>query len=435
MTPFVDVEGLDGNERGQRPVSPRRLTFGSLMATEVAPRTDCRGLIPIEVVQPGDEQVFAARWPHQRDTPIIDLDKLADVPSVTSIVASTVVRARRTIPQVRELLLVAMGRLVDIDTLGCLPGLNTLCVLYWIDGFDPRRLPQGLEALRIDRTSLPDGLSSLSRLTNLRKLDLRTGYPKDSMRPLSTMTRLTHLKAENVKAAWTSMAGCTELEEVDMTPRLDSLRPFKRWTKLRKLTIRGRGLKSLDGIEQFENLESLTFHGTAFRDFSLLARLTKLREVGEGNVGWCAADAESHAQFRRILCALPALEKYSALSLHRDMADALRETYPAIEIVYQDIIEPSDIIADSNGNVTVHAPEGEMKQWSIFESLADRLDLPTNYDAEKLLKRELKAKHPDVLKRLEWDSEADNVGVYAASEADIQVVAAIANELIARKST
>jgi hypothetical protein len=71
-----------------------------------------------------------------------------------------------------------------------------------------------------------------------------------------------------------------------------------------------------------------------------------------------------------------------------------------------------------------------MKVWSIFESLAELLNVSTNYAAESLIKREIKKRHPDLAKRLHWDTEGGAVGISADAEADIRSVAEIINHLI-----
>lgn len=448
----VDHAGLNHEQRFLRPFSPRPVTFDSLIALYSVPRVDCRDVVPIEVTRAGDQQVFVARepwlpraktalelpageiisnWPIE---PIIDVDTLADVPSVRSIVSSTVIRARRRIPQVRELIFVDRGRPLDEETLACLPGLKTLWALMWPLDSDPSWIPHGLEELGIERTGLENaGLSHLAHLTELRVLAVRSGSPKDTVKPLANLTKLERLTIENAGAGWTAMANCTRLVEVDMAPRLASLRPFKRWTKLKKLTLRGRGLKSLDGIESFENLESITFHQTAFKDFSQLAKLTKLRDLTAFH--GCAASAASLAILRRVLCELPELRTYRTDNIGQEMADALRFAHPKLELEYDRMHHDDVLLVPPTGDVTVWQPEGEITHWSIFENLADRLDVSTNYQVEQRLKRELERRHPDVFARLQWDTEAENVGVYAESESDILVVEAIANELIARTSS
>ena len=90
------IEELEGAER-RRPSDVNRVVFDALVEPGPRSRVEARSLIPIETVQPGDEQVLAARLPHRIGEPVIDLDLLATLPSVRSVVASTTVRARRAL--------------------------------------------------------------------------------------------------------------------------------------------------------------------------------------------------------------------------------------------------------------------------------------------------------------------------------------------------
>jgi len=64
-------------------------------------------VVPIEAVQAGDTQVFAAREDRKYHSPVINLDVLAAFPSVRSVVASTSLDLHRPLPAVAELLFIA----------------------------------------------------------------------------------------------------------------------------------------------------------------------------------------------------------------------------------------------------------------------------------------------------------------------------------------
>ena len=82
------------------------------------------------------------------------------------------------------------------------------------------------------------------------------------------------------------------------------------------------------------------------------------------------------------------------------------------------------------GQVTIHGPSGELKQWSIYEELTADLGVQTNHAAEQLLKRTLKKIAPDLLRRIDFDTEGDGVVVFAAAETDIRAVAKILDEML-----
>ena len=74
-------------------------------------------------------------------------------------------------------------------------------------------------------------------------------------------------------------------------------------------------------------------------------------------------------------------------------------------------------------------PREGLEEWFILISLADELGVATNYQAEQVIKRNLKAENPELLKRLHWDTEAGNVSISAKEEKDIRAVAEVINSL------
>jgi predicted molibdopterin-dependent oxidoreductase YjgC len=114
--------------------------------------------------------------------------------------------------------------------------------------------------------------------------------------------------------------------------------------------------------------------------------------------------------------------------------EALREARPDVEIHHTPPDARLSALQEVAGAVTLRRPGGGLQQWSIFQSLAPALGVPTNYDAERRIRREVKARAPEVAKRLEWDTEGGAVGIYAGTEEDIRAVAEIINELIGAAS-
>src|SRR5215471_8453610 len=92
---------LSDIERHERPLAVLRLTFDELAEPGPAFR-DTSAIVPIESVRSGDLQVLAARGLRVTEERTIDLDVLADYPTVASVVASTLVQATRTLPHVSE---------------------------------------------------------------------------------------------------------------------------------------------------------------------------------------------------------------------------------------------------------------------------------------------------------------------------------------------
>ena len=115
----------------------------------------------------------------------------------------------------------------------------------------------------------------------------------------------------------------------------------------------------------------------------------------------------------------------------RASADRLRASRPDLEVDYVCAPRAARRAGLQVGLVTIHPPSQGALQWSIRESLAERLEMSTNYAVEARLKRELKTRDAALLKRLEWDSEAGAVGVYADTASDVRAVADVINETLA----
>ena len=75
---------------------------------------------------------------------------------------------------------------------------------------------------------------------------------------------------------------------------------------------------------------------------------------------------------------------------------------------------------------------GAAQAW-MFDDLAELLGTSTNYAAEKKIRSAVKKLDAKLASRLEWDTEAGAVGIYAEHEQDMRKVAEIVNELVARK--
>jgi hypothetical protein len=105
--------------------------------------------------------------------------------------------------------------------------------------------------------------------------------------------------------------------------------------------------------------------------------------------------------------------------------EKLRAARPDLEIHYTPPDTRFDALREQVGFVTIQRPGAGLPQWSIFQDLASRLGVSTNYAAESRVKREVRKRNP------EWDTEAGGVGCYADNEADIRAVANIVNEISA----
>jgi hypothetical protein len=273
-------------------------------------------------------------------------------------------------------------------------------------------LPRNLmRQLSIPRWAVQD-IDAVRKLTNLRELAFEL-YPTDGIEPISALNDLTYLRVSSGKG-WASLRECVKLEEAHLIDvRIANLRRWGTWKRLRRLVLTGTGLKSLAGMEQFENLENLILtmvgckdleplsglaHLTdltlryvaasrnlnALSDLAGLARLTINQSVGSNRdiirieslrplaglvnlqevllLGTEICDGDLTP-----LIGLPKLRKV-VLGRHlRADVDKLRAARPDIEIDHHLPPAKQAATVDRVGQITIHGPIGELKQWSIYD--------------------------------------------------------------------
>jgi len=420
-------------------------------------------------------QVLAAHEQGNVRTPVIDLDVLADFPSVESVVASTPVRATHELPHIRELLISSGAPLPETATLRHLTGLQTLYALP-VSGtvrLDLDSLPAGqMRELALTRWRTKS-LVPLERMTGLHQL--RVDLFRDPLDPVSKMTGLVYLHVLGPAKAWAKLRDCTLLEEAHLIHvQIANLRRWNTWQRLRVLTLGGRGVKSLAGLESCQRLEQLTLLNLTMNDLAPLRELPRLKtltlrmvakgvdlasvaavpklcslvidDVADGEILHLptvkplarASEIEELVLFHTTiedgdlmpLAELPKLRKVRLGSMIGADVEKLRAARPEIEIDYAPPDPKLQALREQVGKVTIQKPGEGLEQWSIFQSLAPGLRLKTNYTAEDRIKKELNKRDPELAKRLDWDTEAEAVGVYANTEADIRAVAELVNELL-----
>ncbi len=469
-----------GPERKQRPESVFRYTWehfaeGLWLLRKGLPDPRVLSMVPIEAVAPGDKQVLAAQeLAGQTGTPVIDLDVLADFPSVESVVASTRVQAGQDLPHVRELLMCGHAPLPEAATLRRLTAIEAL----WASNFH--------STVRLDLESLPAGqmrklavnrwytksLAPLASMTNLEKL--RLDVFRDALDPVAKMEKLEYLHVKGPAKGWAKLRECRMLEKASFIDvQIANLRRWNTWSRLRSFTLSGRGVKSIAGLEGLGQLEELTLLNLRTDDLTPLRELPGLtsltlrlpaRGVDIESVGAArglrrlAIDDASDSAMLRVpsLKALAGLTELEELTLYVEVEDgdlrplaglpklrkvrlasgiggdvaALRAARPEMEVDHTPLDPKWEALKERVGAITIQKPGEGLTQWSIFESLAERLNLATNYAAESQIKKEVKRKNPELAKRLDWDTEAGNVGIYAEAEADIRATAEIVNDLL-----
>jgi hypothetical protein len=463
---------LSDVERRERPRDIRALTFDDVARPGPTFRDTSR-LVPIESVQAGDRQVFAARG-DRFGVPLIDLDGLAAHPTVESIVASTEVRARTPLPHIRELLLFGMTVVPDAETLANFPCLERLWAAW-----APRdrklsvsSIPNALQRLGVCRHILADGdaarprFSELTRFSALKHLTLKHCWPKDSIAPVAALAELTELWSD-APLGWAALRPCAALERVSaIRPRVTNLRSLRSWERLRTLLLMNPGVGSLDGLEAFTALESLRLvllnidsltpvrglprlrqvelEGlNRLRDISPLGALPSLRVLHIARVG---AEYQSvvHIDSVRPLAAattleevaldgvivddrdltplagLPALRRVSLFGDVELSVDTLRRLRRDLDVKWRPMEAPP---GERMGTVFLRHPTAQLPRWWIREDLTNLFGVQTNAEAEARLRRALMATgDATLLSRVNFDTEADAVSVDAPSKDDLLAV-------------
>ncbi len=442
--------------------------------------------MPIEAVMPGDSQVLAAGYPESWCIePVISLDVLQQFPDVTSVVASTIVRAHSPIPTVRQLILLHETQVPDGATLRNLPCLASLFAGMACNDslLDVAALPkETLMQLTISRNCL-EGLSSISSLVNLRELEIRSSRRGDSLRGLGTLPELRRLKISPgglgnfALKGWKSLRTCTKLEDAELHRfNAQDLRPFSSWRSLRRLKISGK-LNSLSGIESFMGLEEfvitnemplddltplcalprlaiLSLSIPELSDVSFLKQLPELTQLKlfaqkssridslralEG----CKTLESLHVanvliddKDLSVLLEMPRLRKLAIDSDDGSLTlavDQFRRLRPDVLVHYEAVAKKATptLPAIKVGEVGVFLPTEDARVWTIFGDMTHLLGCRSNSGVEKRVRQFLKNDRM-LLKRLFFDTEADNFSVDASSEEDIRAVAGAINALASR---
>jgi hypothetical protein len=452
-----------GSERTRRPAHPRRIRPGE--------RYEADTMVPIEATGPGDTQVLVARFPGRPREPVIALDGLAQAPWIDSLIVSTEIRLSQPLGAVRELLLPGQTPLPAAETLANLPGLRTLHAPW---AATTRKLAvgalaPGLAELAINRGGLVDA-GEIAGLSGLRSLELDL-YPGDSVEPIGQLTGLVRLSVGGPRVTgWRSLAACELLEEALLNGLTGAnLRPFAGWSRMRRLTITRRGLRSLAGIEQLGALEELDLRLLGVEDLAPLAALPRLRSLRL--IGLKAAhDLSALGGLRMLerlevsragteesdivhidsvrplaglgrltevvlfgtviddgdltpLATLPGLRRLGLYRVDGPVVEELRAR-PELELIVMG--GPSAAAAVIHGLPIRPAPD---KSWYARANLTERLGVDTNYDAEQIVREAVTRRDGELARRLSFDTEASAVTISAVDEADLHAVAAIIDSL------
>jgi len=373
----------------------------------------------------------------------------------------------------------AFSDLPDSATLRQLTGLQSL---YFPFGtrrkLDLNVLPATqMRELMVNRWQVTS-LAPLERMTNL--VSLRAELYREPLDAIARMSALRLLIIRGPAHGWAKLRECTQLEsasfaEVDMA----NLKRWNTWKSLRELALTGRRLRSLAGLEASERLERLALVNLQMDDLAPLRNLPHLTSltirmpagrIDLGSIGRVStlrslvidqsvmSDRDIvHLPTLRHLSSARALEELVLIGVQVEDGDllslaelprlrkvrlgdkigadveALRTVRPELEVYYTPPPARRTELELRIGNVTINRPGEEIDTWWVFDDLAELLGTSTNYAAEKQIRSAVKNLDTKLASRLEWDTEAGAVGIYAEHEQDMRKVAEIVNELVVRK--
>ena len=454
----------------------------ALPTIESAGRDDRQVLVP----HPGDPH----RRP-SAVAPPVSLDPLAGKPWVEAVVAEWPCQATAQVPHVRTFIGLNMFR-VQHGLLEQMPNLEQLAAHDVIPedlaglsrlrdasfGWASYDVPPGVDHLRLldhpeecepyRRATV--GASGLARLHSLERLEVRGFHNREPADPIAELAGLRWLRLHG----WRNLrvlGRLTRLERLELIEfGMANLRAFRGLTHLHTLALGGR-MDSLAGIESMAALADVRLAGQVTRDLTLLAELPRLETLELVHMD-AVSDVGPIARLpglRRLkillgdntdvgvlpsvsfLAPLEQLEEVELLNI--DIADQrldplfelprlrrvmltgrvgpnveeLRRQRPELELRTHLTGEPEGRV--DVGPVHYDPPVAGIEKWSIFQSLVDVLGTGTNDAAERRTRGEVRRRDPDLLERLEFDSEAGAVGIYAGSEADIRTVAEAIRDL------
>jgi hypothetical protein len=454
-----------------------------------------RATLPtIDNARGGNRQVLVPSA-GERDAPPAAIDTLATRPEIESVIAEWSCASAVDLPAIRMLLSLHTAR-TRRDLLDRLPNLEQLlardvtpddltglahlraAIFDW-SSYD---VPAGVNVARLldhphERTPYrrqTAGAAALARLTQLERLRISRFHHRDSADPIAELANLRWLSLHG----WRNLrviGRLVNLERLELIEfEMTNLRAFRGLTKLRRLHLMGR-LSALDGIEALTSLEEIWLRGGVVRDLAVLAELPHLRQLelvypdavsdfsplgglhglrrlditlgdntdagGLPTIAFLGGLTElEELALRNVnlldrrldpLYELPQLRRVTLTGRAGPNADELRRRRPELELKTHLVGEPEGRVYV--GSVHYDPPAAGIEQWSIFQGLADLLGTGTNQAAENRIRAELRRADAELLRRLEFDSEAGAVGIYAASEADIRRVAEVI-EAIARGS-
>jgi hypothetical protein len=263
-------------------------------------------------------------------------------------------------------------------------------------------------------------------------------------------------------------------EHRTITSNRSDLTTVRNAALLRRVDVRGPGIRSIRGIERRQLLDGVTLSGLESPELELLTRLPRLKSLElnrvRGAVDWAVLgrvlplerldvnidDARQLEQLRDVslarlerlgwicvrvepdaaglagswIASAPAVRAVAVLgaSIGDDLIEALLQRRSSMEIADLDLATREQILELRRGGVNATSLAGDDRLGAIAQfvgptgesfslglNLASRFGLETNYDAEERLIASLRAARPELLEVLEFDTEAGAVWMNSTS--------------------
>jgi hypothetical protein len=368
-------------------------------------------------------------------------------------------RCRAPAPGVEQLLLEHRA-VVDERTARAFTGVTDLALgmaggpdLRWFSGApldglstsdrglaDPRVL-RALPLRRLNLTWLGTPLDQLPETLEWLSVARVAPLGSRALDPIWELPRLATLRLVNVELGTLAAVGRAPALTSLSIQSTRSLRGVAKAAKLRELKVTGVACPPIAEVVECASLRALRIRSKAPPpDLAVLARAAALESLtlDLGDIHGLG-DVESLA----FLSGLPALKELRLIRVH--LVD--RDLGPIVALPALERLELRGAFGKGastlarrrrgRGRETVvynlaaparRAPTTPRRirgRWTIFEDVASLLGAPSNHEADARVRRRLKAEAPDLLARLEFDSEADAFAATASSKADAERLAAV----------
>jgi hypothetical protein len=316
----------------------------------------------------------------------------------------------------------------------------------WASPLDLDRL-SSLPRLRFLHTTLTSGRAeqcrALSKLSALRVLRLESAKPLSGVEALGGLENLEEISIDRVaRFDLRGLRGCRSLTTMNLSSSVE-LDGIEGLSGLRALSLDGRRAVPLAPLKGLPRLEALALgYLQAPPDLDVVGELAALRHL---SLAIGSASSPFTLAGTRLFANLKELETLDCQTLFTDtdltpLAGLKNLKYvcflgafPEERVEWLQKQLPHCKLDLTTGKPPVRPPEVQFGllsasdvggRWTVFQDLRLVLGKEDNHDAEDAVKAHLERANPQLLQRLEFDSEADGFSFYAKSPDDVRAVAA-----------